>query len=157
MLTLHVHNLTVMSGGGGHGGAVTGEKAAKPMATVQYWFLTLSLNILKETLAQFPSMFVVTKKIHFWHKVRTLGQMCQWRQKQVFWNSEHWVFLSLTKWFLCEPRISINTPWYWIMNLWNVKLQHKQIQPIDSVQKCMLLPLFWWLGWNLLVTLDTFV
>lgn len=47
MLTLHVHNLTVMSGGGGHDGAVTGEKAAKPMATVQYCFLTLSLNILK--------------------------------------------------------------------------------------------------------------
>lgn len=65
MLTLHVHNLTVMSGGGGHDGAVTGEKAAKPMATVQYCFLTLSLNILKETLAQFPSMFVVTKKINF--------------------------------------------------------------------------------------------
>ena len=36
MLTLHVHDLTVMSGGGGHGGAVTGEKAAKPMATAQY-------------------------------------------------------------------------------------------------------------------------
>lgn len=52
MLTLHVHNLTVMSGGGGHGGAVTGEKAAKPMATVQDC-VAAPLDVLSESSGEF--------------------------------------------------------------------------------------------------------
>lgn len=34
-LTLHVYEPTVIPGGGGHGGGLTGEEAAKSVATVQ--------------------------------------------------------------------------------------------------------------------------
>lgn len=58
-LTLHVYDLTCISGGGGNGGGVTGEKAAKPVTAAQDWVSTFvnvtQLDILKETTEQFSS------------------------------------------------------------------------------------------------------
>ena len=56
MFTLYVYELTSIWGGKGDGGGVAGEKAEKPVTTVQDCVSTFvsmtSLDIFKETLGQ---------------------------------------------------------------------------------------------------------
>lgn len=64
---LHVFDLTVISGGGGNGGAITGMKAAEPVTTVEHCVSTFvsmaSLENFKVTLGQFHAAFVATKHL----------------------------------------------------------------------------------------------
>lgn len=56
-----------MSGGGGDTGGITGGKSAKSVTPVQVCvstFVNLTpLDTFKETLGQFPAVFVVQKRV----------------------------------------------------------------------------------------------
>lgn len=64
MFTLCVYDLTFIYEGRGHGGGVTEEKAAEPVISDGCWVSTFvsvkNLDHFRETLGQFPAVFMVT-------------------------------------------------------------------------------------------------
>lgn len=58
-----------MSGAGGDGDGVTGQKADKSVTST---FVSVKpLDVFKETLWEFPAAFVGTETKYFWREVRT--------------------------------------------------------------------------------------
>lgn len=75
---LHIYDITVISGSGGEGGGVTGEKVAKPLTTVFSTLLSVTrLDHLRETSRRFPAV-VVAKKTNwrFWWSWGISSRVC---------------------------------------------------------------------------------
>ena len=117
MFTLHVYDLTYIFKGGGDGGGVTEENAAKPATTVWDFVSTFvsmkPLDIFKETSGQFPAVFAAPKKNnifqqevgtiswtvtgdqnrYFKPKLAKLGETAAKPETMGVWN--HWIFCCI--------------------------------------------------------------
>ena len=102
--TLHVYDLTVISGGGGRVGGVTDEKAAKSATAdggcISTFVSVKPLDVFKETLWQIQACG--NKKLCFWEYVRISQDMFVATKTAILSQN---VIFSVTVWLFCLNHI----------------------------------------------------